>query len=297
MTGGGDETGRRRDGEAIGTTTAGSGPDGDDFGMDTAAGRPAGEEETLIVDVGGFEGPLDLLLALARTQKVDLARISILTLAEQYLAFVERARDLRLDLAADHLVMAAWLAYLKSRLLLPRPPADAEPSGEELAAALALRLRRLEAMRTVAARLLERDRFGVTVFGRGAVAEPSGEVRRIEWQASLWDLLSAYAHFRERTFVTSVRVGGRAVWSLADARALLERLVGPIDEWTPVAALLADWLTPEDRRTVIASTFAASLELAREGRLELKQTAPFAPIHARAGRGVVDDGTTGEGEA
>ena len=242
---------------------------------------PTDAEETLIVDVAGFEGPLDLLLTLARNQKVDLARISILALVDQYLAFVERVRAHRLELAADYLVMAAWLAYLKSRLLLPSPPEDDEPTGEELAAALAFRLRRLEAMRDAAAKLMARDRLGRDVFPRGA-PEPTTLTVKAEWQASLYDLLTAYASQRQRFMITSVRVVARAVWGLQDAREILERLIGRIPDWTPIESLVADFMTPQMRATVLASTFSASLELVREGRMELRQTDAFAPLHARA---------------
>ena len=245
-------------------------------------------DDTLIVDVAGFEGPLDLLLTLARTQKVDLARISILDLVDQYLAFVERVRARRLELAADHPVMAAWLAYLKSRLLLPVPPQDDEPTGEEMAAALAFRLRRLEAMREAAAKLTARDRLGRDVFARGA-PEPTTLTVRAEWQAGLYDLLTAYAAQRQRFMITSVRVVARAVWGLQDAREILERLIGRIAEWTPIESLVADFLRPEMRATVLASTFSASLELVREGRMELRQTGPFAPLHARARASGRDD--------
>jgi len=238
-------------------------------------------DETLIVDVAGFEGPLDLLLTLARNQKVDLAHISILALVDQYLAFVERIRARRLELAADYLVMAAWLAYLKSRLLLPAPPDDDEPTGEELAAALAFRLRRLEAMREAAARLMARDRLGRDVFPRGA-PEPTTLTVRAEWQASLYDLLTAYASQRQRFMITSVRVAARVVWGLQDAREILERLIGRVGDWTPIESLMADFMTPEMRTTIIASTFSASLELVREGRMELRQANAFAPLHARS---------------
>ncbi len=252
--------------------------------------RTADPDDTLIVDVAGFEGPLDLLLTLARNQKVDLARISILALVDQYLTFVERVRARRLELAADYLVMAAWLAYLKSRLLLPAPPQDDEPTGEELAAALAFRLRRLEAMRAAAARLMARHRLGRDVFPRGAPETTTATVRA-EWQASLYDLLAAYAVQRQRYMITSVRVVARAVWGLADARDILERLIGRTADWTPIESLVADFLTPEMRATVIASTFSASLELVREGRMELRQTDAFAPLHARA-RSARDDEPT-----
>ncbi|NLH79472.1 MAG: segregation/condensation protein A [Phyllobacteriaceae bacterium] len=241
---------------------------------------PPAEEDGLVVDLDGFEGPLDLLLTLARNQKVDLAKISILDLVDQYLAFVDRVRDKRLELAADHLVMAAWLTYLKSRLLLPKPPQDDEPSGEELAAQLAFRLRRLEAMRDRAAALMTRPRVGRDVFLRGR-PEPTRTVTWPKWEASLYDLLSAYADFRQRTFVGEVRVGGRVVWSLVDAREILERLVGPVGDWVSLDRLIAPHLAPETRATLIASTFAASLEMVREGRLELAQTGAFAPLMIR----------------
>jgi segregation and condensation protein A len=240
--------------------------------------------ETLVVDVDGFEGPLDLLLELARTQKVDLARISVLALAEQYLAFIERSRMARLELAGDYLVMAAWLAYLKSRLLLPEPAAEEGPSGEELAAALAFRLKRLQAMRAASARLMERDRLGRTVFARGA---PETRVeRRSAWQASLYDLLSAYASQRRLKTGVSYQPKRRVVWSLVEARVILQRMIGRIADWTPLEIFLSPYLeVAETRRTALASSFGASLELAKEGRLELRQTAPFAPLLLRSEAG------------
>ena len=260
---------------------------------------PAEAEDALVVDLDGFEGPLDLLLTLARNQKVDLARISILDLVDQYLAFVDRVRERRLDLAADHLVMAAWLTYLKSRLLLPKPPQDDEPSGEELAAQLAFRLRRLEAMRERAAALMARPRVGRDVFLRGR-PEATRAVIRPKWEASLYDLLSAYADFRQRTFVGEVRVGGRVVWSLVDAREILERLVGPVGDWVALDRLIAPHVAPETRATLIASTFAASLEMVREGRLELAQTGAFSPLMIRPRAAAPEAGegpATGEDEA
>lgn len=249
---------------------------------DDAAPRRAGEEG-LVIDVDGFEGPLDLLLHMARNQKVDLARISVLALAEQYLAFVERARRVRLELAADYLVMAAWLAYLKSRLLIPKPPRDDEPSGEEMAAHLAFRLRRLEAMRDAASRLVNRNRLGRDVFARGAPEETVVE-RHSTFQATLYDLLTAYAAQRQRQSITQVTIASRSVWSLADARAILTRMIGDMADWTALDGFLVRYLSdPESRATVVASSFAASLELVREGRLELRQDAAFAPIYMRRG--------------
>jgi segregation and condensation protein A len=243
--------------------------------------RQPHDEHTLVIDVGGFEGPLDLLLALARSQKVDLSRISILALAEQYIAYIESARGLRLELAADYLVMAAWLAFLKSRLLLPDPPAPDEPTGEEMAELLAFRLRRLEAIREVAGRLAARSRLGRDVFARGAPEPVVTETER-RYDTSLYDLLSAYAAERQRGIVTVHHVAKRQVWSLAEARAVLTRMIGSMAEWTPMEAFLSPWLvTPEQRRTVLASALGASLELAREGKLAIRQTAAFAPIHLR----------------
>ncbi|MEL6734737.1 MAG: ScpA family protein [Pseudomonadota bacterium] len=234
------------------------------------------------VDVDGFEGPLDLLLAMARTQKVDLTRISILQLAMQYLEFVEKARSLRLELAADYLVMAAWLAYLKSRLLLPAPEGDPEPTGEELAAQLAFRLQRLEAMREASVRLMNRNRLGQDIFARGD-PEPVEIDRQQNFSASLFDLLTAYAQQRQRTSVSEVTIAQRDVWSLSDARDIITRLMGELGEWTPLNTFLARYLTEdEDRPGVIASSFAASLELVREGVLEMRQHDTFAPIYMRA---------------
>jgi segregation and condensation protein A len=235
-------------------------------------------EPALCVDVDGFEGPLDLLLELARRQKVDLHRISILALAEQYLVFVEEARRLRVELAADYLVMAAWLAYLKSRLLLPEPPKGEEPSAAELATALALRLRRLEAIRDAAKKLEQRDCLGRDVFGRGA-PEPL-EIRGVpRFEATLYDLLSAYARQRQKQFNARVTMHKRHVWSLVEAREALERLVGYLQDWTELDRYLLRYMVePSMRPTVMASAFSATLELVREGRVALRQDRPFAPL-------------------
>lgn len=247
-----------------------------DAGPQASLGEPS-----FVVDVNGFEGPLDLLLTLARNQKVDLTRISILALVEQYLSFVTAARQLRLELAADYLVMAAWLAYLKSRLLIPEQKGEDEPSGEELAAALAFRLRRLEAMRAAAARLMNRNRLGRDVFARGMPETVSIE-RVGHWQASLYDLLVAYAAQRQRQSVTSVHVRRRTVWSLQEARELLTRLIGSSVEWIAIDSFLLRYLAdPGQRSTVIASSFSASLELVREGEIELRQSGPFKPLYLR----------------
>ena len=248
-------------------------------------------EESLVVDLAGFEGPLDLLLHLARTQKVDLARISVLALAEQYLAFIGSARRIRIELAADYLVMAAWLAYLKSRLLIPRQAKDDGPSGEEMAASLAFRLKRLEAMRDAATRLVNRNRLGRDVFARG-MPEHIPTERRSAFEASLYDLLSAYAALRQRHAITQVTIEKRAVWSLSDAREILQLLVGGFDDdWTALDHFMLRYLTdPAERRTAIASAFAATLELVREGRLELRQDGAFQPLYLRRGQKADDDG-------
>ncbi|TCT03279.1 condensin subunit ScpA [Aquabacter spiritensis] len=237
-----------------------------------------------MVDIEGFEGPLDLLLALARTQKVDLTRLSILALADQYLAFIEAVRKVRLELAADYLVMAAWLAYLKSRLLLPPPPAEEGPSAEEMADAFARRLRHLERIRQAAARLMSRTRLGVDVFPRKVPETAPGAPDRVVYDASLYDLLAAYAGQRQRQALSSVTLKTRAVWSLAEARARLERLLGTaLGDWLRLDDFLADFLaSPEQRATALASSFSASLEMVREGQLDIRQDAPFGPLWVRA---------------
>lgn len=239
------------------------------------------DDPALVVDVAGFEGPLDLLLHLARNQKVDLARISVLALAEQYLVFIETARKLRLELAADYLVMAAWLAFLKSKLLIPKQPGDEGESGEEMAAVLQFRLKRLEAMRDAAARLVNRNRLGRDVFQRG-MPELVIVEKRNEWSASLYDLLSAYASQRQKQAINRVQIAKRDVWSLKDARDVLTRLIGEFNDWTALDQYLIEYLTsPEDRATAIASSFAATLELIREGALEARQDQAFAPLYLR----------------
>ena len=238
-------------------------------------------DPSLVVDVAGFEGPLDLLLHLARNQKVDLARISILALAEQYLAFIERVRALRLELAADYLVMAAWLAFLKSKLLIPKQPGEEGESGEELAAVLQFRLKRLEAMRDAAARLVNRNRLGRDVFARGMPEMVIVEKRNTD-SASLYDLLTAYAQQRQKQAINNVTIARRAVWSLKDARDVLARLIGTLSDWTTLDSFLIQYLAaPEERRTAVASSCAATLEMVREGKLEVRQDQVFAPIYLR----------------
>ena len=239
--------------------------------------------ETLVVDVEGFEGPLDLLLTLARTQKVDLARISVLALAQQYLDFIAEARRLRLEIAADYLVMAAWLAFLKSKLLLPaEQDAEDEPTGEELAQLLAFRLKRLHAMREAAAQLMTRKRLGRDVFARG-MPEPLRITRKSTYQADLYDLLKAYSQQRQRTAVKSWQVRQRTVWSLKEARDELERLIGMSCDWASLDRLLAEFLVgaPGLRRTALASSFTAALEMTLEGALEIRQAKVFAPLLVR----------------
>ncbi|AWB21111.1 segregation/condensation protein A [Methylobacterium currus] len=251
----------------------------DEFGEATGTADGA----AFVVDVDGFEGPLDLLLELARRQKVDLARISILALVEQYLAFIDEARRLRLELAADYLVMAAWLAYLKSRLLLPAPPRGPEPAAGDLAEALALRLRRLEAIRAAAVMLSERVQLGRDVFARGAPPPAPAAPVPGSFAVTLHDLIAAYARQRQERVRVPVTLPPRSVWSLVDARAALERLIGPRDEWTDLDSYLAQYLAdPKRRATVRASSLSAVLELAREGQILLRQDGPFAPIQIRA---------------
>jgi segregation and condensation protein A len=265
-------------------TTITDDPQGAD---DDLSSWESGEErveagDQLVVDVEGFEGPLDLLLALARTQKVDLAKISVLALAQQYLDFIAEARRLRLEIAADYLVMAAWLAFLKSKLLLPAEPSEeGEPTGAELAALLAFRLKRLHAMREASAQLMTRKRLGRDIFARG-LPEPIRITRQNVYEANVYDLLKAYSQQRQRTAVTSLRLKPRTVWSLKEARDELERLLGMNLDWAPLDRLLAEFLVePELRKTALASSFTATLEMTREGALEIRQAKLFAPLLVR----------------
>jgi segregation and condensation protein A len=236
--------------------------------------------EQLTLDLDGWEGPLDLLLNLARAQKVDLKQISILALVEQYLAYVEQARTLRLELAADYLVMAAWLAYLKSALLLPRDP-DVEPDPEELALRLQLRLERLAAMREAGARLMARDRVGRDVFRRAA---PEGlrTTRKARWSAEIYDLIAAYGRISARTRPVMHVVRDRQVMTLEMAIARVAELVGSTIDWTAIEGFLPDKADGAFRRSALASSFLAALELARQGKVELRQQSPFAPLYLRA---------------
>jgi segregation and condensation protein A len=248
-----------------------------------AAEEAVGTEDALVVSLDGFEGPLDVLLALARTQKVDLAKISVLALADQYLLFIAEARKLRLELAADYLVMAAWLAYLKSRLLLPREAViEGQPSGEELAARLAFRLKRLEAMRNAAASLMTRKRLGRDIFARG-MPEGMRTIRVRQYTAAIYDLLRAYADQRRRTAKRVHVVHKRTVWSIKEARQRLEAMIGEwTGEWLALSRYFEQYLSsPDIARTAVASSFGATLEMAREGLVEISQAEPFAPIYVR----------------
>ena len=252
-----------------------------------AAEDAIGTQEALVVSLDGFEGPLDVLLALARTQKVDLAKISVLELANQYLAFITQALKLRLELAADYLVMAAWLAYLKSKLLLPREAGtEDQPSGEELAGRLAFRLKRLEAMRNAAAGLMTRKRLGRDIFARG-MPEGVRTIRVRQYTAVIYDLLKAYAEQRRRTTKRVHVIPRRTVWSIKEARQRLEALVGQLTseaagQWLQLDKYLEQYLAnPEVARTAVASSFGAALEMAREGLVEISQAEPFAPIYMR----------------
>jgi segregation and condensation protein A len=239
----------------------------------------AGSEE-LTLNLDGWEGPLDLLLNLARAQKVDLAQISILQLVDQYTDYIASARALKLEIAADYLVMAAWLAYLKSCLLLPKDP-EQDPSPEEVALRLQMRLQRLDAMREAGARLLGRDRIGRDVFVRGA---PEGLrlVRKSAWQVTPFDLFSAYGFVKARTQPAMHVIHTRHVMTLDDAIERVSKMIGMAIDWMEIEAFLPAGDDPAFRRSALASSFVAALELARRGRLDLKQDEPFAPLQLRA---------------
>jgi segregation and condensation protein A len=238
--------------------------------------------EALIVDVDGFEGPLDLLLMLSRTQKVDLRRISILQLANQYLGFVEQARALRIELAADYLVMAAWLAFLKSRLLLPPDPGEDGPSAEDLAAHLAFQLERLQAMREVAARLMARDQLGRDFFARG-LPEDVTRHRKVTYAASLLDLMRAYARIRTKDEFRPFVMDRNHVFTMEQALDRMRGLIGYAGDWADLTSFLPDgWDgNPMRRRSSTAAHFAAILELAKRGQVEVRQGNTFAPIQIR----------------
>lgn len=241
---------------------------------------PHASADTLTLTLDSWEGPLDLLLSLARVQKVDLREISILALVEQYLTFLSEAKALKLEIAADYLVMAAWLAYLKSCLLLPRD-VEVDPSPEELALRLQLRLQRLNAMREAGARVVGRDRLGRDVFARGA---PEGlrAIRKSLWQAELYELIAAYGAVKARTAPVYHHVARRAVMTLDEALQRVERLIGETIDWTEIGRFLPDGLDGGMQRSALASSFVAALELARQGRIQMQQAGPFAPLYLRA---------------
>ena len=250
------------------------------FRTESVAERVA--SETLIIDVDGYEGPLDLLLTLSRTQKVDLRKISVLDLAVQYLMFIERATALRIELAADYLVMAAWLAFLKSRLLLPPDPKEDGPSGDELAAHLAYQLERLQAMRDCAAKLMARDRLGKDRFVRG-LPEDVSRRRNVIYTANLLDLMQGYARIRTKDDFHPFVLDRDAVITMEQALTRMRGLIGFTVDWTDIISYLPeDWLNdPQKRKSATASTFAASLELAKEGNIEIRQGELYAPIEIR----------------
>jgi segregation and condensation protein A len=256
--------------------------DRDLFEEDTLSVTERLAAEALIVDVDGFEGPLDVLLMLSRTQKVDLRTISVLQLARQYLLFVEKAKSLRIELAADYLVMAAWLAFLKSRLLLPPDPTEEGPSGEELAAHLAFQLERLQAMRDAAARLMARDQMGREFFARGQ-QEDVTRIRTVTYTATLLDLMQGYARIRTRDEFRPFVMDRDNVFTMEQALERMRPLIGFAGAWTDITSYLPDgWENdPVRRRSATAATFAASLELVKEGHMEIRQGDMFAPIQLR----------------
>jgi segregation and condensation protein A len=247
-----------------------------------APGAADSDTDKLFLDIDGFEGPIDILLALARDQKVDLTKISILQLADQYLSFVAKARALRLELAADYLVMAAWLAYLKSRLLLPGSgDGEEEVTAAELAARLAFQLQRLEAMRNAGRNLLERPQLGRDFFARGN-PEPIETLRRPVFEATLHDLLVAYGSFRSRDVINALRIDPSDLYSTERALGRLKRMIGETPDWATLASFLPEGLHNRlIRRSALASTFSAALELAKAGELVLRQSGPLSPLYVR----------------
>ncbi len=248
----------------------------------TTTERGLTDDQEFMVDINGFEGPLDLLLDLARQHKIDLTQISILALADQYLSYVDKARALRLDLAADYLVMAAWLAYLKSRLLIPQPPSAGEGEPQDMAARLAFRLQRLQSMREASQNLMALPQLGTAFAYRGA-PEPLVIERQRVYSDTLIDLLKAYVDRRQRgNPKQAYQIKRQPTWSIKEARETLEKLLGVMDDWGSFDTWLQKYLTnPDMRRSVRASSFTASLELAREGVLELRQDEPFKSIYMR----------------
>lgn len=247
-------------------------------------------EDSLVLNLDGFEGPIDVLLTLARTHKVDITKISILGLAEQYLAFIQRAHALQLEIAADYLVMAAWLAYLKSRLMLPSTDDEDEPTGAELAARLAFQLQRLEAMRKAAGEVMERPQLGQDFYARGE-PDPLIVDTTTEFSATLYDLLTMYAGIRDRQGASTLQISPARLYSMDDALERLGKLLGHAPDWTTLSRFLPEGIGDDlMMRSAIASTFAASLELARQGKLQLNQSQTFAPIYVRARQEDTADG-------
>ena len=248
---------------------------------DTFEEEPVRKMYDLVLDLDGFEGPIDLLLTLGRQQKVDLTRISILTLAEQYLSFITAAKEIRIEIAADYLVMAAWLAYLKSRLLLPETEDDGQDSAPELAEALKFQLRRLDSMREAGGKLLIMPRLGRDVFARGA---PEGMeiIRTPVYELSLYEVLKAYGDNRRRTTAAQLTIEASQLFSLSDAIERLRGVMGHVGDWTSISAFLPEGLSDGIvRRSALASTFAASLELVKEGKVSIRQSSAFGPLYVK----------------
>lgn len=242
---------------------------------------------TLVVDIAGYEGPIDMLLQLAREQKVDLTRISILQLADQYLAFIAKVSHTHLELAADYLVMAAWLAYLKSRLLLPEPPSSGEePSAADMAAALTYQLQRLEAMQEAGRKLMALPRVGIDVFKRGAPEDLTPE-RLIVYDLTLYELLKSYSDFKRRQQTSTMTIEAMELYAIEEALSRLELLVGKLPGWNTLISFLPQELFTGKNgllaRSILASSFVATLELTRQGKLELRQEGLFEPIYIRPG--------------
>ena len=255
---------------------------------DTFDEEPTRQMYDLVLDLEGFEGPIDLLLTLSRQQKVDLTRISILTLAEQYLSFIAAAKKLRLEIAADYLVMAAWLAYLKSRLLLPETEDEEEGSGPELVEALTFQLRRLDSMRGAGEKLLVRPRLGRDVFARGA-PEGMEVIRTSVYEVSLYDLLKSYGDSRRRASASQLTIEASQLYSLGDAIERIRRIIGNFGDWTTLSAFLPDKLADGVvKRSAVASTFAASLEMVKEGRANIRQSSAFGPIFIKGKEAVAN---------
>ena len=255
---------------------------------DTFDEEPTRQMYDLVLDLDGFEGPIDLLLTLSRQQKVDLSRISILMLAEQYLSFIAAAKKLRLEIAADYLVMAAWLAYLKSRLLLPETEDEEEGSGPELVEALTFQLRRLDSMRDAGEKLLFRPRLGRDIFARGA-PEGMEVIRTPVYEVSLYDLLKSYGDNRRRASASKLTIEASQLYSLGDAIERMRGIIGDFGDWTSLSAFLPDGMADGVvRRSAVASTFAASLEMVKEGRANIRQSSAFSPIFVKGKEAVAN---------